>query len=524
MTALAVLIYPNIDPVAIELGPLSIKWYGIAYMTGLILGWLYIRRLITTPKLWYGGKAPFTLERVDDLLLYITAGVIIGGRLGQVLLYDPDFYFSNPAEIVKVWKGGMSFHGALIATGLLILLFARHYKVSARSVMDLCCAAAPIGIFFGRIANFINSEHWGRVTDAAIGMVFPNGGPDPRHPSQLYEAVLEGLVMFAIIRFATHRMLALKRPGLVAGIWLIWYAIARSISEIFREPEPGHILNIGPFTAGQVYCSADAAARHLSGVDRVPAGRLRKGNRVIVLPDPRRDTPLALQLKESIRRDGPMTVQAYMSRCLWDREHGYYRKPAVLGAAGDFITAAEISQVFGELIGVWAGVVWQGVFQSPNPITIAEYGPGRGTMMRDALHAARVVPGFASAARVHLVEASAASGRAAECDVGRFSRQPHARAANSMPSPRRRSSLPTSSSTPGPSPSGSRQPRDGASRASCSTADGNLQFGPIDGDCPRDAFEALLPDAPPGAVIETQRLDQFADAFRIWRGEARLHC
>ena len=130
MTALAVLTYPNIDPVAIELGPLSIKWYGIAYMTGLILGWLYIRRLITTPKLWYGGKAPFTLERVDDLLLYITAGVIIGGRLGQVLLYDPDFYFSNPAEIVKVWKGGMSFHGALIATGLLILLFARHYKVS----------------------------------------------------------------------------------------------------------------------------------------------------------------------------------------------------------------------------------------------------------------------------------------------------------------------------------------------------------------------------------------------------------
>lgn len=254
MTALAVLTYPNIDSVAIELGPLSIKWYGIAYMTGFILGWLYIRRLITTPKLWYGGKAPFTLERVDDLLLYITAGVIIGGRIGQILLYDPDFYFSNPAEMLKVWKGGMSFHGALFMCGLLILLFARHYKVSARSVMDLCCAAVPIGIFFGRVANFINSEHWGRVTNAAIGMVFPNGGPDPRHPSQLYEAALEGLVMFAIMRFATHHMLALKRPGLVTGIWLIWYAIARSVSEIFREPEPYNILNIGPFTAGQIYC------------------------------------------------------------------------------------------------------------------------------------------------------------------------------------------------------------------------------------------------------------------------------
>lgn len=254
MTPLALLTYPNIDPIAIEYGPISIKWYGLAYLAGLVLGWLYIRRLISTPKLWFADKAPMTLERVDDLLLYMTGAVIIGGRLGQVLLYDPDFYFSNPAEIVKVWKGGMSFHGALIAAGLLILLFARQFKVPARSVMDLCCAAAPVGIFFGRIANFINSEHWGRVTTAAVGMVFPNGGPEPRHPSQLYEAVLEGLVMWFIIRFATHRMLALKRPGLVTGIWLVWYAIARATCEIFREPEPDHILNIGPFTAGQVYC------------------------------------------------------------------------------------------------------------------------------------------------------------------------------------------------------------------------------------------------------------------------------
>lgn len=254
MTPLALLTYPNIDPVAIEYGPISIKWYGLAYLAGLVLGWLYIRRLISTPKLWFADKPPMTLERVDDLLLYMTGAVIIGGRLGQVLLYDPDFYFSNPAEIVKVWKGGMSFHGALIAAGLLILLFARQFKVPARSVMDLVCAAAPVGIFFGRIANFINSEHWGRVTTAAVGMVFPNGGPEPRHPSQLYEAVLEGLVMWFIIRFATHRMLALKRPGLVTGIWLVWYAIARATCEIFREPEPDHILNIGPFTAGQVYC------------------------------------------------------------------------------------------------------------------------------------------------------------------------------------------------------------------------------------------------------------------------------
>ncbi|MET1047941.1 MAG: prolipoprotein diacylglyceryl transferase [Hyphomicrobium sp.] len=254
MTPLALLTYPNIDPVAFEYGPISVKWYGLAYMAGLLLGWLYIRRVVSTPRLWAGDKSPLTLERIDDLLLFMTGAIIIGGRLGQVLLYDPEFYFANPSEIVKVWKGGMSFHGAFIGSAIAIITFARIYKVPARSVMDLCCAATPFGLFFGRIANFINSEHWGRVTDAWVGMVFPNGGENPRHPSQLYEAALEGLVMLIILRFATHHLLALKRPGLTTGIWLIWYAFARSFSEFFREPEPNHILNIGPFTAGQVYC------------------------------------------------------------------------------------------------------------------------------------------------------------------------------------------------------------------------------------------------------------------------------
>jgi phosphatidylglycerol---prolipoprotein diacylglyceryl transferase len=254
MTPLALLTYPNIDPVAIELGPVAVKWYGLSYMAGLLLGWYYIRKLVSTPRLWAGDKPPLTLERIDDLLLYMTGAVIIGGRLGQVLLYDPEFYFANPAEIFKVWKGGMSFHGGVIACALLIILFANIYKVSARSVADLVCASSPFGLFFGRIANFINSEHWGRVTDAWVGMVFPNGGENPRHPSQLYEAALEGIVMFAIIRIATHHFMTLKRPGVTTGIWMIWYAIARSFSEFFREPEPYNIFNIGPITAGQVYC------------------------------------------------------------------------------------------------------------------------------------------------------------------------------------------------------------------------------------------------------------------------------
>lgn len=253
MITLAALSFPNIDPVAFSAGPLSIKWYGLSYMAGLILGWLYVRHLLSAPHLWKDNKAPFGLERVDDLLLYITLAVILGGRLGQVLLYEPGYYFANPVEILKTWRGGMSFHGALIGSAIAILLFARQFKVSARTVMDLCCAAVPFGLLFGRVANFINSEHWGRATDAAIGMVFPNGGPEPRHPSQLYEAALEGLVMLIIMRVVTHHMLGLKRPGFTAGVWLVWYAVARTICEFFREPEPIHALNIEPFTAGQLY-------------------------------------------------------------------------------------------------------------------------------------------------------------------------------------------------------------------------------------------------------------------------------
>lgn len=254
ITLAAALTYPDINPVAISIGPISIKWYGLAYMSGLLLGWLYVRHLLSTPSLWKNNIAPMTAERVDDLLLYITLAVILGGRLGQVLLYDPGYYAEHPLEVLQIWHGGMSFHGALIGSGIAILLFGRHFNVSARSVMDLCCAAVPFGLIFGRIANFINSEHWGRVTDASLGMVFPNGGPEPRHPSQLYEAALEGVVMLILMRVMTHSVFGLKRPGLVAGVWLVWYAIARAICEIFREPEPVHMLNIGPFTAGQFYC------------------------------------------------------------------------------------------------------------------------------------------------------------------------------------------------------------------------------------------------------------------------------
>jgi len=259
MTVLAIP-FPEIDPVALSVGPLSIKWYGLSYMAGLILGWLYVRRLLTQTRLWKNDTPPFGVARVDDLLVYMALAVIVGGRLGYVLLYEPDVYLARPLDILKVWKGGMSFHGAILGSAVGLWLFARRYGVSPWSAMDVCAAANPIGLFFGRLANFINGELFGRVSDVPWAMVFPNAKyfypaiePAPRHPSQLYEALLEGIVLFLVLRFLTHHREALKTPGLATGVFLAGYALARIAAEVFREPHFGHALNIGPVTAGQLY-------------------------------------------------------------------------------------------------------------------------------------------------------------------------------------------------------------------------------------------------------------------------------
>jgi phosphatidylglycerol:prolipoprotein diacylglycerol transferase len=245
--------YPDINPVALQLGPLAIKWYGLAYLTGLLLGWFYIKHLLRQDQLWPAGRRPFSPEKADDLLLYMTVGVLLGGRLGYVLFYEPRYFLSHPLDIVAVWNGGMAFHGALVCSIAAIVMFARRNGVNAWSVMDLCAAATPMGLFFGRLANFINGELWGRPSVVPWSMVFPGGGPVSRHPSQLYEASLEGLVLFAVLWWLTHSRLALKRPGLVAGTFLTGYGLARSFSELFREPDPGHWLTLGPLTAGIFY-------------------------------------------------------------------------------------------------------------------------------------------------------------------------------------------------------------------------------------------------------------------------------
>ncbi len=244
------LAYPSIDPVLITIGPVPIRWYALAYIAGLVLGWAYARALVRQKTFW-GDAAPLDRLDIDDLLVYAAMGVILGGRLGYVLFYNAGFYLAHPAEIFAAWKGGMSFHGGLAGTVLAIYVLARRRRISALSLTDVCAAAVPIGLFLGRIANFIKPELWGRPTGVPWAMVFPGAGPLPRHPSQLYEAGLEGLVLFLVLYIAV-RLGALRRPGLVAGLFAVGYGIARITCEFFREPDPQLGFLFGGATMGML--------------------------------------------------------------------------------------------------------------------------------------------------------------------------------------------------------------------------------------------------------------------------------
>jgi phosphatidylglycerol---prolipoprotein diacylglyceryl transferase len=250
---LLVIPYPVVDPVALQIGPLAIKWYGLAYIAGLLLGWLYIKRLLAEPQLWAGNQSPLSATKVDDLLIYMTVGVLLGGRLGYVLFYEPRYFLTHPLSIPAVWMGGMAFHGGLLGSILAIVYFARRNKADVWSMLDVCAAATPIGLFFGRLANFINGELVGRPTNVPWAMIFPGSDGLERHPSQLYEAFLEGAVLFAVLWWLTYRTQALRRPGTVAGTFMLGYGLARSFCELFREPDPGHVLTFGPLTAGIIY-------------------------------------------------------------------------------------------------------------------------------------------------------------------------------------------------------------------------------------------------------------------------------
>jgi phosphatidylglycerol---prolipoprotein diacylglyceryl transferase len=227
--------FPAFDPVLVHLGPLAIRWYALAYIFGILLGWYYARVLIRNDSLW-GGKAPMTLVDFDDFVLWVTLGIILGGRIGYVLFYNLPHFAAHPVEIFELWNGGMSFHGGFTGCVVAVVLFAKKRHIPVFSLGDVTCAVGPIGLFLGRLANFINGELWGRAADVPWAMVFPGGGPVARHPSQLYEAALEGLLLFAVLEVLIRRG-ALRYPGLIVGSFAVVYALARSTSEFFREPD-----------------------------------------------------------------------------------------------------------------------------------------------------------------------------------------------------------------------------------------------------------------------------------------------
>jgi phosphatidylglycerol:prolipoprotein diacylglycerol transferase len=247
---LSALPFPNFDPVLVTIGPLAIRWYALAYIVGILLGWLYARALIRNERNW-GGPAPLTVVDFDDFILWVTLGIILGGRIGYVLFYNAEHFLNHLTEVAQLWKGGMSFHGGFVGCVLAVVLFARWRNISILSLGDLTCAVAPIGLLLGRLANFVNGELWGRPTDVPWAMVFPTGGPLPRHPSQLYEATLEGLVLLLVL-FIAIRMGALKRPGLVTGLFAFGYAVARIVCELFREPDAQLGFLWGGLTMGMV--------------------------------------------------------------------------------------------------------------------------------------------------------------------------------------------------------------------------------------------------------------------------------
>ncbi len=242
--------YPGIDPVLVHLGPFPIRWYALAYVAGLAAGWAYARLLCARPALWGGLRHPAPAS-IDDLVVYVAFGIVGGGRLGYVLFYNLPYFLAHPLKVPVLWEGGMSFHGGLLGAAAGMALFARRWGENPLSVADVVAGGVPAGLFFGRLANFIKPELWGRPADVPWAMVFPGAGPLPRHPSQLYEAGLEGVALFLVLAVLI-RAGALRRPGLVAGGFAIGYGAARIACELFREPDPQLGFLFGGATMGML--------------------------------------------------------------------------------------------------------------------------------------------------------------------------------------------------------------------------------------------------------------------------------
>ncbi|PZU45591.1 MAG: prolipoprotein diacylglyceryl transferase [Sphingomonas sp.] len=236
----------GLDPVALQIGPLALRWYSLAYIVGIVAAWWLLARMVRRPG------SPMTAKHVDDLVTWCTLGVILGGRLAYVIFYNPQQYLENPLDVFKLWEGGMSFHGGLTGVILAIVLYARSQGLSALRILDYVAVVAPIGLLLGRFANFVNGELWGRPTDGTWGIIFPDAGPEPRHPSQLYEAALEGAMLLIVLNLLFWGTRARLKPGLLGGIFITGYGLSRFVIEYFREPDTQlGVLSIG-LTMGQL--------------------------------------------------------------------------------------------------------------------------------------------------------------------------------------------------------------------------------------------------------------------------------
>ena len=247
-----ILPFPQFDPVLVHIGPFAIRWYALGYIAGILIGWIYAKAILRSQRAW-GGPAPITSAEYDDFVLWVTLGIILGGRTGYVLFYNLPHFIEHPSEILQVWNGGMSFHGGFLGCVAAVIWFASRRGLPILPLGDITCAVAPIGLLLGRFANFVNGELWGRFADVPWAIIFPRGGPIPRHPSQLYEAGLEGLALLIVLGLLV-RAGALQRPGLILGAFAACYAILRSFCEFFREPDPQLGFLWGGMTMGMLLC------------------------------------------------------------------------------------------------------------------------------------------------------------------------------------------------------------------------------------------------------------------------------
>ena len=376
------LAFPNIRPelFSFEIGEFTfaLRWYALAYLAGFLIAWLRLASMFGQPKLWAKDMPPMDSSQLDSFATWMIIGVVLGGRVGYAFIYSPGYYLDYPQEILKIWRGGMSFHGGMIGVVVVGLMFCRIYRLSVVRVADAVAVTVPWALFLGRLANFVNGELWGRASEVPWAVVFPNAeGFDcvsacPRHPSQIYEALLEGLVLGLLLTWLAYRRGWLKRPGQITGLFAAGYGAARTFVEIFRLPDQqfsadGNPLGfIIPFseTAGITMGSASIAADARGGHNDYCLGKTKEPM-----------TELLAVLKQRIRSGGPIPVSEYMSSCLLHPQFGFYCRQDPFGRSGSFTTAPEISQMFGEIIGLFLAQVWLDQ-NSPRKFTLAELGPG----------------------------------------------------------------------------------------------------------------------------------------------------